>query len=345
MDPQQSQSEPNNETHSLEGADTVMESDNNSNHPNTSSGAANTPLEVDATNGTTSSLPPASKKPPFFKRMWQKFNIYLLLFILVVLIATGITVALYVKNRSNTLTAGKEVISNQDLSTEALKQIANTNISVGKADQVLNVKSNAIFTGAVLAQSDLEVAGSIKVGGGLQLPNITVNGTGRFSQVQTDTLAVGANAAVQGSLTVQKGITVSGNGSFTGSLSAAQITTGSLQLNSDLTLTRHIIAGGPVPGVSRGNALGAGGTVSLSGSDTAGSLTVNTGSGTGAGCFATIAFATKFASTPRVSVTPIGSGAAAIEYYVNRSTGDFSVCTTNAAPTGQTFGFDYLIVN
>lgn len=342
MDPQKSQSDPADDAHSLEGADTVMENDAGT--PNTSSSSSDTPLEVDATNGATNSdsTPP---KTSFVKRIWQKFNIYLLLFILVVLIAIAITVGLYVKNRNAASTVGKEVISNQDLSTEALKQIANTNISVGKADQVLNVKSNAIFTGAVLAQSDLEVAGSIKVGGGLQLPNITVNGTGRFSQVQTDTLAVGNNAAVQGSLTVQKGITVTGNGSFTGSLSAAQITTGSLQLNSDLTLTRHIVAGGPIPGVSRGNALGAGGTVSIGGSDTAGSLTVNTGSGTGAGCFATITFTTKFANTPRIVITPVGSAAATVEYYVNRSTGEFSICTTNPAPTGQTFGFDYFVVS
>jgi hypothetical protein len=100
-----------------------------------------------------------------------------------------------------------------------------------------------------------------------------------------------------------------------------------------------------VPGVGRGSAVGSGGTASLGGSDTAGSITINTGGGTGAGCFATVNFVRKFNSTPHVIVTPVGSGAAGLGYYITRSTSDFSVCTTTPAPSGQTFGFDYFVVD
>jgi hypothetical protein len=140
-------------------------------------------------------------------------------------------------------------------------------------------------------------------------------------------------------------LNVSGNSTFSGALSAPQITTNTLLLNGDLNLTHHITAGGPVPGVAKGNALGAGGTVSVSGSDTSGSLTLNTGGSPSAGCLATTSFARKFAGVPHVSITPVGSGAAGLSYYVNRSTSDFSVCTTNAPPAGQTFGFDYIVLN
>lgn len=194
-------------------------------------------------------------------------------------------------------------------------------------------------------RSDLEVAGTIKAGGELQLPSIAVSGSGHFNQLQVDTVAVSGSATVQGTLTAQKGINVSGSSNFSGALSAPQITTNTLLLNGDLSLTHHITAGGPVPGLAKGNALGSGGTASVSGSDTSGSLTFNTGSGPGAGCFATVSFARKFASIPHVNVTPVGSGAADLNYYVNRSTTDFSICTTNSAPSGQTFGFDYMILN
>jgi len=83
----------------------------------------------------------------------------------------------------------------------------------------------------------------------------------------------------------------------------------------------------------------------VSGSDTSGSIIINTGSAPPAGCFATITFSTPFASTPHVTITPIGSGAAGLEYYVNRSTTNFSVCALNAAPSSQTFGFDYMALD
>jgi cytoskeletal protein CcmA (bactofilin family) len=343
MDPSQLQSDKDNDTNSLESE--VIDASTDSKSTNTSSGS----LDSSATEGNDSKDSSdnggkKSSKPPFFKRIWQKFNIYLLLFVLVILVAVGVTLGLFLKNKSVSNT-NKTTIGAQNLSTEALKQLADTSVTVGNANQVLNVKSNAIFSNAVLVQGDLEVAGRLKSGGDLQLPNITVSGTGRFSQLQADSLAVNGNESVQGQLTVQKGLNVSGSGSFTGTLSAAQISTSSLQINGDFTLTQHLVAGGPVPNVGRGSAVGNGGTASLGGSDTAGSITINTGSGTGAGCFATVNFVRRYNSTPHVIVTPVGSGAAGLSYYVNRSTSDFSVCTASPAPSGQSFGFDYFVVD
>jgi hypothetical protein len=85
--------------------------------------------------------------------------------------------------------------------------------------------------------------------------------------------------------------------------------------------------------------------VSLSGSDTSGSITVNTGGSPPAGCFASVTFSQKFSSTPHVIITPVGSAAAGLQYYVNRSTTGFDICTANSAPSGQTFGFDYIALD
>lgn len=342
MDPSKSQADNSNDAHSLEGTDTVVEAisrPDDDSHDNTSAG----PGTLDATTQNLNHSE-GSHKPPFLKRIWQKFNIYLLLFILVILITITVTIILFLKDRQAAKTA-EGVITSQNLSEEALKQLANSNVSVGNSKQLLTVESNAIFAGSVLVRNNIEVAGSIKVGGELQLPGITVSGSSRFSNLQADNLAIGSSATVQGVLNARSGINVSGKSTFAGPLSADSISANSLQLNGDLVLTNHITAGGPVPSIARGNALGSGGTVSLSGSDSTGSIVINTGSGPGAGCFATITFVKRFNGAPHVAVTPIGSGAATLEYYVNRSTSEFSICTTNPAPAGQTFGFDYIILN
>jgi cytoskeletal protein CcmA (bactofilin family) len=341
MDPSKLQSDSENDVHSLEGTGTVMEDGKEAAKEDEQAAGQAVNAVSDATGGKNPDQ--QSAKPPFFKRIWQKFNIYLLLFILVVIIAIGVSIVMFVKNKNST-TSSKDVIDTQSLSDEALKQLANTSVNVGSSKQVLNIESNSIFAGAVLVRSDLEVAGTVKVGRELQLPGISVTGDSRFTDLQADNLGIAGSATVNGILTASKGLSVNGNSTFNGNLSAAQISTNSLLLNGELTLTRHVNAGGPTPDLSRGSALGAGGTASVSGSDTSGSITINTGSGPGAGCFATVTFATRYNGTPHVIVTPIGSGAAALNYYVNRSTSQFSVCTTNSAPSGQTFGFDYVVL-
>jgi hypothetical protein len=119
----------------------------------------------------------------------------------------------------------------------------------------------------------------------------------------------------------------------------------SLQLSGDLQITRHIDAGGGTPGKSDGTALGNGGTSSVSGTDTAGTVTINTGGSPSTGCFATITFTNRFSGTPHVVVTPVGSAAGGLNYYINRSASNFSICATNSAPAGQTFSFDYIVID
>jgi cytoskeletal protein CcmA (bactofilin family) len=334
MDPSKSQSEDNNDAHSLEGTDTVVEGGQT---PNTST----VPLATDAT-GNKGAAPPPSAKTSLLKRFWQRFNIYLLLFVFIVLVAIVVTIIFFVKSQNSD--SSKDKVDTQNLSADALKQLANSDVTVGNASQVLKVESNAIFSGAVLLRSDLEVAGDLKIGGDLQLPGITVAGTSRFSELQADNVSIASSAAVQGTLTVKNGLNVSGSSTFGGPLTAASISTNSLQLGGNLVLTKHLTAGGPIVGLDKGTALGSGGTASVSGSDTAGTITINTGGGPGAGCFVTVTFTTKFDGVPHVIVTPIGSGAAGLNYYINRGTTSFSVCVTNAAPAGQTFGFDYIVI-
>ena len=339
------------ELDSLEGSSTVVESSDTTTPSSNGSGTGINNLATPPDNGgvvpepgsaaTPSSKPP---KPPLwarFRMLFRRFNIYLLLFIFVIIVGIVILAIAFIHSQT-----AQGTISNQTLSQSTLEQLASTNATIGDSRQVLNIQSNAVFAGQVLVRSNLQVAGTIQVGGSLALSGITVTGSSAFDQVQIGkTLSVAGDTALQGALTVQKSLTVNGSGTFTGALSAGQLTASSLQLNGDLTLTHHITFGGAIPGKNNGSALGSGGTASVSGSDSAGSITINTGSGPSAGCFITINFTQKFNATPHVLVTPVGSGAGGLGYYVNRSTSNFSVCSTTAPGSGQTFGFDYLVLD
>lgn len=284
-------------------------------------------------------------KPSVAKQALNKlmsFNIYLLLFIFVLIVAGVIILFSYNYSKKK---SGNTTISTTSLSQDTLDKLANSDATVGSSAQVLSVQSSAVFAGKILARSDLEVAGNLQIGGALNLSSINVNDTANLGQATVSkNLAVTGDIAVQGLQTIAKSLQVGGSGTFSGGLSAPQISTNSLQLNGDLVLTRHFTAGGGTPSRSNGSALGSGGTASVSGSDTAGSVTINTGAGPNAGCFINVTFTSKYSATPRVIVTPIGSDAGGLDYYVNRSTTGFSVCTKNAPPAGAAFGFDYFVI-
>ncbi len=300
-------------------------------------------LENDASStGKIDDTPVATaQKGPVLQRLGRKINIYLLLFLLLLTVAGGIILITYLASKKTE----KNTVKTQSLTQDTLKQLATSDVTVGQPKQILSVQSNAVFAGKVLVRDSLEVAGPIQVGGSLSVPGITVSGNSIFEQLQVNkNLSVQGDTTIQGQLAVQKGLSVAGGGTFSGAITAPAVTVNTLQLNGNLTLTRHIIIGGSTPDRDNGTALGGGGTVALSGSDTAGSININTGTSPAAGCFATVNFTQKYNSTPNVIATPIGASAGLVGYYVNRSTSSFSVCAANNPPANASFGFDYFIV-
>jgi len=308
--------------------------------PEANKGTPSESLEPDAAASKADKTP--AKKSKGVKKIRQRFNILILMFGFIVVVGLGIIFIAYSQSKKSSSTNN---IQTQSLSKSTLEQLANNDATVGNSKSILNVQSSAVFAGQVLVKQNLEVAGNLQIGGTVALSNIAVSGTSQLGQVTVSKdLAVTGDTAIQGSSTIAKSLQVNGNGSFGGTLTALQIATSSLQLNGDLVLTHHINIGGGTPGRSGGSALGSGGSVSVGGSDTAGSITINTGGGPAAGCFATITFTKPFAATPYVLVTPIGSAAGGLGYYVNASPTGFSVCDASPPPGGASFGFDYFVV-
>ena len=192
------------------------------------------------------------------------------------------------------------------------------------------------------------IAGNLQTGGSIQGPSITISGAANLGQTQTQTLQVQNTLAVQGGTSLRD-ISVSGAATFNGSVTANQLTATNLTLsgNASLTVPNHISFTGPTPsrGGINGGVLGNGGTLSISGSDTSGTINIQTGNSPSAGCFGQINFNRPFSRQPRVIVSPVGQAAGQTQFYVNRSASNFNICTANAAPANQTFGFDYFVTN
>lgn len=267
-------------------------------------------------------------------------NLYLIVFGILVL-AAGVVVYVSIKTGAPPSNTGKA----GSLTDQQLATLKGSTTLVGDSKSTLDVQSNSIFEGQVLLRSNLNVAGSLQVGKSLSLPSITVGGSGTFGQIGiSGGLNVSKDTVINGQLTVKNNLSVSGTASF-GALDVSTLSVTTLNIRGDLTFNQHLVSSGGGPGQSGGTALGGGGTVSVSGTDTAGSINVNTGSGAPAGCFVTISFTHHFNSTPYVVISPANSTAATIEYYVtNRSSGGFSVCSASAPGSGKNFVYNYVVI-
>lgn len=310
-----------------------------------------TPPVTDPTNESTSLASPDSPNQIENKsntqvnpirRLTRRLNIYNIFLIVILFIIIGAT---YYAIQQNRQSSKDTALNPQNLSIDDLKKLSNTDAKIGDASQTLNIASNAIFAGKVLVKDSVDIAGSLKVGGTLSLAGVNVGGTSTLEQVQSKSLAISGDASIQGKMNLQGNLIVNGNTSFSGSVSAPQITVDTLQLNKDLVISRHITTQGTAPTRSNGSALGSGGTSTINGTDTSGTITINTGSSAPAGCFISITFATSFSTVPHVIVSPVGSVSGGLDYYVNRTNTGFSLCTANDPPDSASgIIFDYIVI-
>lgn len=272
----------------------------------------------------------------------SSFNIYFVIFVFIVLVSIGIifyTVSAARKGAKTTQTKAPSLTSQQ------LAELKGNTTLVGDSKTTLDVASNSVFENQVLIRQDLSVAGGLTIGKGVNLPSITVGNEGTFGSIAIgNDLNVKGNTVLQGTVTVQKNLSVSGTASFA-SLSVGPLTVTDLKLNGDFTITRHIITNGTSVSMTRGSAIGGNGTVSVGGTDTAGTITVNTGSAPGPGTIVTVNFGKPYDSVPRVLISPVGVSAGALDYYVNRTPTSFSVGVSTAPPAGASFAFDYFVIN
>lgn len=283
-----------------------------------------------------------AKKLSLIRRIWNKINIYFLIFIVLLIVAGGFVIVSYLNSQKPSIEA---TIDSQSLTTEALQQLNNTDATVGNSSQTLTIQGNAVIAGQTLTRGNLNVAGNLQTGGSITGPTLTISGATNLGDTQINSLQVAQNTAIQGSTTMRD-LSVSGSSTFNGTLTASQITVSRLILsgNATLEIPNHISFTGASP---RGNVnystLGNGGSANISGSDTAGTININSGNNPAAGCFIQVTFQQAYSKTPHVIISPVGSAAGKLQYYVERNSSGFSICSSNATTNNQNFGFDYFI--
>ncbi len=275
------------------------------------------------------------------RRLLRRLNVYFLAFLLLCVIVGVITYVYYLNSQKQPV---DPTAATKSLTQEELKQLANTDVSVGSASQTMTIKGSAIIDGQTLARGNLDVAGNFQAGGSIQGSKLTIAGDATLGATQVNSLQVAQDLTVQGT-TSARDLSVTGTASFSGAVSAPQLTVTRLVIanNGRLEIPGHASYGGsPANRGNYGPALGSGGSASVNGNDTTGTVTINTGNGAASGCFVRINFHQAYSKAPHVLITPVGSGAGNATYYVDRDANGFSICANNP-PSNRNFAVDYFI--
>lgn len=283
-------------------------------------------LEV-AEEGASTPKPPAPKKSKQ-RRFWHsKIFRWIVLPLLIVSMLAGLLLAIRATQKPDTTIT----INTQSLDNGTLNQL--TGDADGEVRQQLTISPETLFKDSIIVQGSADIRQNLDVGGVL-----TVSGASNLQ----------GPASIGGELTVGGSTAIGGNLSVTGSITAASLAVGSISISninvsSDITFEGHLIPSGASPS-SRPSVAASGGSVTVSGNDTAGTITITVGSGSVlAGEMAIITFNKAFARTPKVQLTPINSAASGIRYFATRSATFFTIETSTAPSNGTSYVFDYLV--
>jgi hypothetical protein len=296
---------------------------------------------------------PADEQPPSKKTFtWSQIkgrattvaNIAALFVFL--LVAGGFAGYFYSQSRKPAPEDKPTVIEN--LSEEDLKKLNEIGANLGTTGQVLNIGADALFRGKADITGNLTIGGRLNANGPVTLSQLNITGTTAATGLNVGSnLIVGGTTTMQRSLTVQDLVTINGGLTVSGavsmnSLNVTSIAVRNLSISGPLTIS-HLTTQGPTPNLAAGSAIGGGGTVSISGNDTAGTVNLNTGSGPPAGVLATITFRAAYTNTVHVLLSPLTGAAAATPAYVTRTATGFQIRTDAAPPAGSNLSYDYFV--
>lgn len=257
----------------------------------------------------------------------------------------------------------EELINNGvTLSSDTLSRLGVSREPVGEATE-LTVGPDSTFRGNVTIGENVSIGGSLQLNsdfvadsgqfgslqaGDLQVESINVNGDGTMTNLNLrNGLTVVGTARMQGQATFSQLVTINNNLNVAGSLSVGgTISTRSFDASNLvagdlLTIGGHIVTRGSAPTFQPGSALGSGGTASVNGTDTAGTIAVNIGLNPSAGLIGTVTYHRSYAAVPRVVVSPVGGPMPNL--YVTRTSTGFTLRTSSALSPGG-YAVDFIVM-
>ncbi len=321
----------------------------------TVSGAESTEANPSEQQAQTTVTAPATPKKHIAYRPSHKGTFIGMAVVIAILAANAGIIAFVMRNQA---AAEDEKIKNGvTLSAGTLDKLGVSRNPLGNEETELVVGPRSQFKGNVQMAGTLQVGGQLILNskftatdasltklqaGDTQLQQLNVNGDGTISTLNLrKDLKVAGTTQLQGALTVNQLTTINNNMNVAGNLSVG----GSLSVRnfqvSTLTVAGHLISTGARPSASAGGGTGSNGTAAISGNDTSGTVSVNTGVGAGNGLLASVTFTTKYADTPHVVVTPVGRSVPGM--YINRTSAGFTISADGVLPPGG-YAFDYVVV-
>lgn len=284
-----------------------------------------------------------------------------LIAVALILAVNGGIIWFVLKGRNDT--AEKVAQESVVLSPATLNSLGLNKTPVGNLGAELVVGPNSRFKGDVTISKNINIGGQLNLNskltagdaalakleaGDTSVNKLTINGDATATNLTLrKDLTVAGLTRLQGPVTLSQLLTVNNNINVAGSLAVGGTLTvrtfqaSSLTSDTTLTIGGHIIARGTAPSVTAGAGVGPTGTVSISGSDAAGTVAVNTGLGAPGGIVANVTFHQAYAQTPHVVLGAVGGSIGNV--YVNRSATGFSIGINGAIPPGG-YAVDYVVV-
>lgn len=177
-------------------------------------------------------------------------------------------------------------------------------------------------------------------------------GSSSLTNTGTSTLSTFVGSGTSSGTNTGDQTSVSGNAGTATALQTARTINGVSfdgTANITISISGHLIGTGSAPTIAAGAGDGTGGTVAISGTDTAGEVTFTTGTlPTVNAVIATITFASSYGASPRVILWPSEANASGLGFlpYVTGSTTTFTV--SNAVSVGllgsTTYKYNYHVI-
>jgi hypothetical protein len=300
------------------------------------------------------SAPPDPQRPPSppTARTWNKLQARariiasvgsLFIFLIVIGIVAGF---FYAESRKTTSKSNAPTVTS--LSASDLSKLGQIGQGLGSSGQTLSIGADSLFRGKVDVAGDLSIGGHFSANGPVTLSQLAISGTTNLAGINVGSILNVQGAAIfQSGLAVQGLASISGNLSVSGSMSVGSVNASSISVHdlsiSGPLLISHLVTQGPNPTIVSGTALGSGGTVSISGNDTAGTVNFNIGTSPPAGVLGTITFRAPYSSAVHVMLSPLTGAAASTPAYVTRTGGGFQIHTDAPPPGGTGLSYDYIV--
>jgi len=215
--------------------------------------------------------------------------------------------------------------------------IGSSNTTVGySAGSSITTGSGNVLLGYNAGSNLTTGSNNVLIGQGVAAPVATGSnqlqiGVGISGDLSTGTMIVKTTPNSTTGFQIQDS---TGTALLVADTTAMKITVQNLVVTANLTVNGHIISGGSTPTIAAGAAACTTPTVSVAGTDTAGIITVTTGTGCAAnGKLATITFNSAFGAAPKVTLTSALITSATLQSYVDSAT---IATTTFDLDTGTT---------